>query len=182
MQPPMVQNPYAAMQAQQLGHAQRALGGASTTIKLLQYGMAGVGGVLLIIGVVMLITGSGGASIGLLITGVVLIATAFLVLPQFKGILGSATGMVDAMAHKASLAQSGLPATGQLVQVHQTGRMINYNPEVQVVVQVHHPQMGAYQAQTTVVVPQIAIPRIQPGAQVQVRINPQNPQDVAVVV
>jgi hypothetical protein len=179
---PMVHNPYAAVQAQQLGRAQGALSGASTTIKLLQWGLGGLGAVLAIVGIVMLITGNGGAAIGLIITGVVLVATAFLFLPQFKGMLGSATAMVDGMAHKAQLAQTGIPASGQIVQVQQTGRLINYNPEVHAVVQVQHPQMGSYQAQTTCVVPQIAIPQIQPGAQVQVRINPTNPQDIAVVV
>jgi len=61
------------------------------------------------------------------------------------------------------------------------GRMVNYNPEVQVVVEVHHPTMGIYQTPTTVVVPQIAIPQFQPDASVQVRVNPNIPQDIAVV-
>jgi len=31
------------------------------------------------------------------------------------------------------------------------------------------------------VVPQMMIPRFQPGATVQVRVNPMNPQDIAVI-
>ena len=70
---------------------------------------------------------------------------------------------------------------GRLVQVEQTGRLVNYNPEIRATVEVTHPQLGVYQAQTTAIVPQIAIPRAQPGAQIQVRVNPQNQHDIALV-
>jgi hypothetical protein len=172
MQQP-VHNPY--------GQAQSALKGAGTTMKMMQYGFAGLGVVLLVLGLVMMITYSFSTGMTLIITGVVLAATAFFFLPQFTSMVGSATSQVDALAAKSELAQTGMPAVGRLMSVQQTGVMVNYNPEILATVEVQHPQMGVYQVQTKAVVPQIAIPQFQPGAQVQVRINPMNPQDIALV-
>jgi len=152
-------------------------------MKITQYAVAGVGALLAVGGIIWLITGNVAGGISLLGSGVVMVAVGFLVMPKFMGMMSSATTMVDGLAGKAQLAQTGLPATGSLLQVQQTGRMVNFNPEVAVTVQVTHPNTGAsYQVQTTAVVPQISIPQIQPGAQVQVRINPNNPMDVALAI
>jgi hypothetical protein len=45
---------------------------------------------------------------------------------------------------------------------------------------VNGPQ-GPYQVQTTAIVPIMSIAQFQPGRVVNVRVNPQNPHDVAVV-
>jgi hypothetical protein len=164
------------------GQAQQALAGAGTHLQLMQWGFIGLGGLLAVVGVIWLITGALSYGLSLIITGVVLVGVAFFILPQFTSMVGSATAQVNALAAKNQLALTGMPASGRLLQVQQTGRMVNYNPEVMAMVEVQHPQMGTYQVQTTTVVPQISIPQFQPGAQVQVRINPQNPQDIAIVV
>jgi hypothetical protein len=111
----------------------------------------------------------------------VFVGVALVMLPKFFGMVGNATAMVDGLAARERLAQTGIPAQGRLISVQQTGTMINNNPEIQAVVEVHHPQLGVYQAQTKAVVPQIAIPRAQPGAPVQVRVNPQNQHEIALV-
>lgn len=164
------------------GQAQKALSGAGSSIKMMQVLFAGLGGLMAIGGVIMLILVDIGGGIGLIVTGVIFAVVALTVLPRFTGMIGSVSSQVEGMAYKAQLAQTGMPAMGRILQVQQTGRLVNYNPEVQALVEVNHPQRGVYQAQTTAVVPQISIPQIQPGAQVQVRINPQNPQDIALVV
>jgi hypothetical protein len=115
------------------------------------------------------------------ITGGVLIGIAFSVLPRFAGTLGQASAMVNGLAAKEQLAQTGVPARARLMSVQQTGRLVNHNPEIQAMVEVHHPQLGVYHAQASAIVPQIAIPRAQPGAEVQVRVNPQNQHDIALV-
>jgi hypothetical protein len=115
------------------------------------------------------------------ITGASFIGVAIAVLPQFSGMVNQASAMVDGFAAKEQLAQTGIPAQGRLISVQQTGRLVNYNPEIQAVVEVTHPQLGVYQTQTTAIVPQIAIPRAQPGAPVQVRVSPQNQHDIALV-
>jgi hypothetical protein len=149
---------------------------------MMQIAFVVLGALLVIAGVVLLFAVDVMTGVMTMVPGVMVAGTAFTVLPKFKGMVGNATAQVDALAHKNQLAMTGLPAMGRLLYVQQTGRMVNFNPEVLASVEVHHPQMGPYQVQTTVVVPQIAIPRMQPGAQVEVRVNPQNPQDVAIVV
>jgi hypothetical protein len=170
---PAPHNPY--------GQAQKALAGAGGMMKIMKYAFIGVGVLCIVLGVVLLITVDVMTGIMTAVTGGIFAGVALLVLPRFTGMVGDATAMVDGFAAKAQLAQTGVPAGGRLLQVQQTGRLVNYNPEIQALVEVHHPQLGVYQTQTTAIVPQIAIPRAQPGAQVQVRVNPQNQHDIALV-
>jgi len=168
------QNPYAS--------AQSAIAGAGGTLNGLRYGLGGLGVLMALGGLGLMIFSSFSAGLGLLITGVVLAGVAIFVLPRFIDMVGSASATVDGLAAKANLAQTGIPATGRIVQIQQTGTMVNHQPQVAATIEVTHPNTGAqYQAQTTAVVPQIAIPQVQPGAQVQIRINPHNPMDVALV-
>jgi hypothetical protein len=163
------------------GHAQQALASAGTSMKIMKYAFLTVGilGVLAGVGMIFMVD---------LVTGVIVAGSSLvfvfvplLILPKFGGMLNHATAMVDGFAAKERLAQTGVPAQGRLVTVQQTGRMINMNPEIQAVVEVHHPQFGVYQTQTTAIVPQIAIPRAQPGSAVQIRVDPQNQQEIALV-
>lgn len=72
------------------------------------------------------------------------------------------------------------PMTARLVSAQPTGTLINMNPQVNAVLEVQGPQ-GPYQVQALAVVPQMSIPGFQPGATVQVRVDPANPRAVAVV-
>lgn len=164
-------NPYA--------RAQSALATGKSTLKISMYAMIGIGGLCMVGGLVWLITGSIGGGLGMLVAGAVTIGSAF-TLPKFMGQMNQATSMVDGLAAKAQLAQTGLPAHASVVSMQQTGRMVNFNPEAALVLDVTHPHTQArYQVQTTAVVPQMNIPQVQPGMQIHVRINPQNPMDVA---
>jgi hypothetical protein len=163
------------------GQAQGALAGANTTLNLLKYVFIGIGALCVLGGIVLIFAVDLVPGLVTLVMGAIFIGIPFLVLPQFTGMLGQASAMVDGFAAKERLAQTGIPAQGRLLNVMQTGRLVNYNPEVQAMVEVHHPQLGTYQTQTTAIVPQMAIPRAQPGAMVQVRVNPQNPHDIALV-
>jgi hypothetical protein len=117
----------------------------------------------------------------MLITGVVLGCTAWFTLPMFMGQLGGASAMVGQLYAKEQLAMTGTPMTARVLSVQQTGAMINMNPQVQAMLEIQGPQ-GPYSTQTMAVVPQMSIPRFQPGAMIQVRVNPANPHDVAVVL
>lgn len=162
-------------------HAQKALGKAGSSMKVMKYSFVILGVLGVLAGVAMIFTVD-------MVTGIVVAGSSLLfvfiplmVLPQFSGMLNQATAMVDGFAAKERLAQSGIPAQGRILSVQQTGRMVNMNPEIQALVEVHHPQFGVYQAQTTALVPQIAIPRAQPGSPVQVRVDPVNRQEIALV-
>lgn len=166
---------------QSYGHAQKALSSAGGMMNLMKYAFIGLGGLCVLGGVVSFFAFDAVTGITAFLTGAVFVGVAVAVLPQFSGMLGQATAMVDGLAAKEHLAQTGLPARGRLLSVQQTGRLVNYHPEVYAVVEVYHPQFGPYRAETTSVVAQIAIPRAQPGAELEVRVNPQDPRDVALV-
>jgi hypothetical protein len=163
------------------GQAQSALAGAGGMMKAMKWGFVGIGVLCALGGIVLAVMVDVVTGVSMVFTGAVFVVVALLVLPRFSGMLGQASAMVDGFAAKERLAQTGVPATGRLLSVQQTGRLVNYNPEIQAVVEVHHPQLGVYQTQTTAIVPQIAIPRAQPGAQVQVRVSPQNQHEIALV-
>jgi hypothetical protein len=150
-------------------------------MKVMKYGFIAIGGLCVLGGLVLMLAVDVITGISIAFTGAVFVVVALAVLPRFSGMLGQATAMVDGFAAKEQLAQTGIPAMGRLISVQQTGRLVNYNPEIQAVVEVHHPQLGPYQTQTTAIVPQIAIPRAQPGASVQVRVSPQNQHEIALI-
>ncbi|MEM9692009.1 MAG: hypothetical protein AAGA56_05670, partial [Myxococcota bacterium] len=167
-------NPYA--------QAQSALKTGNQTLKIAQWAVGVFGGLMLVGGLVWTISGNFGGGIGLLVGGGVMIFTAIFQMPKFLGMMKQSTAMVDGLAAQSQLAQTGIPAQAQIIHVQQTGTMVNMNPQVAVSLNVTHPQTGAaYQVQTTAVVPQISIPQFQPGAMIQVRIDPTNPMNVAVV-
>ena len=168
-------NPYA--------QAQDALKTGKGMMKIGQYALIGFGVLTLLWGIYWLISGVIIGALSTLFTGVILIVVALFVYPKFTGMMNQATNMVDGLAAKSQLAQTGIPATASIVAAQQTGRMINYQPEVAFTLQVTHPNTGAsYQVQTTSVVQQLQMPQVQPGGQVQIRINPTNPMDVALAL
>lgn len=171
----------AAPAGNSFGQAQSALAGAGGMMKAMKYGFIAIGGLCVLLGLVLLIAVDAITGISIAFTGAVFVVVALTVLPRFSGMVGQATAMVDGFAAKEQLAQTGIPAMGRLLSVQQTGRLVNYNPEIQAVVEVQHPHLGTYQTQTTAIVPQIAIPRAQPGASVQVRVSPQNQHEIALI-
>lgn len=162
------------------GGAQQSLAGATSSLKMMQIGFAAGGALLALLGVVLIFVAGFMTGLSLIITGVVLAGAAWFTLPQFMGQLGAATATVNALHAKEQLAMTGVPMTARLLSMQQTGALINFNPQVQAMLEVYGPQ-GPYQVQTMAVVPQMSIPQFQPGAMVNVRVNPQNPHDVAVV-
>jgi hypothetical protein len=128
----------------------------------------------------MIFTARVTAGAGTLVAGAVLGGAAWFMLPRLIGELGGAKALVDALHAKEQLAMTGTPMAARLLSVQETGIRVDMNPRVNAVLEVHGPQ-GPYHAQTMTVVPQMSIPRFQPGAMVQVRVNPANPHDVAVV-
>ena len=163
------------------GQAQTALSNAGGMMKLMKYAFIGVGALCILGGVVSFFAVDVVTGVTSFFTGAIFVGVAVAVLPQFSGMLGQASAMVNGLAAKEQLAQTGIPMRGRLVSVQQTGRLVNYNPEIYAVVDVYHPHFGAYRADTTSVVSQITIPRAQPGAELEIRVNPQDARDIALV-
>jgi hypothetical protein len=166
--------------AARLGGAQASLQRAGGMLRTMQILFTVFGALMAIGGIVMIFAVDAGGGIGLAITGVVFVVVAWVMLPKFMGQLGGASAMVNALAAKENLAMTGIPTSAQVLGMQQTGTMVNMNPQVMCTLNVNGPQ-GPYQVQTTAIVPIMNIAQFQPGAVVNVRVNPQNPMDVAVV-
>ena len=79
--------------------------------------------------------------------------------------------------------KEGLPAQAKILQVAQTGTMVNYQPQVAMTLEVT-PSDGqpAYQTVTKMVVPMVNIPMFQPGATFPAKINPKDRNKVVLDV
>jgi hypothetical protein len=108
---------------------------------------------------------------GLAITAV----TGFIMWKVFSGVMKGAQQQQQLLA-------MGHPANGRILQLLDTGTWINNNPQVRIIVEVHPPGRAPYQAECTMVVSQLAIPRVQPGSAVHVRFDPMNPARIALAV
>ncbi|MEZ4221117.1 MAG: hypothetical protein R3B13_09315 [Polyangiaceae bacterium] len=82
------------------------------------------------------------------------------------------------MGDASRLRQIGIPASAQILSLSDTGVTINDNPQVALALAIQSPHHGAYQVQTTSIISRLAIPRVQPGMTVPVKIDPQNPNNV----
>jgi hypothetical protein len=91
----------------------------------------------------------------------------------------------DAMAMQAdmqksqALLQTGTQGRATVTSVQQTGTLINFNPQVILDLQVTVPGQAAYEAKLTEAVPQVYLARIQPGAEIGVRVDPTDPSTIA---
>jgi hypothetical protein len=78
------------------------------------------------------------------------------------------------------LLMNGVPATATILQLQDGGMRVNDNPMVNVMVEVDSAQFGKYQAVVQgQLVPMIKLAQVQPGQMINVKINPSNPQHVA---
>jgi hypothetical protein len=166
--------------ANRYDRAQGSLQNAGGMLKNMQKGFTIFGGVLGVLGVVMIFVVGVGAGAGLLLTGVTMVLVARFMLPQFMGQVAGASALVGSLQAKEQVALTGIATTARVLGMQQTGMMVNMNPQVAATLEVRGPQ-GPYQVQTMAVIPQMNIPQFQPGATVNVRVNPSNPHDVAVV-
>ena|SRR5689334_8032941 len=84
-------------------------------------------------------------------------------------------------ANQASqqLLMTGIPATATVVQLEDGGMRVNDNPMVNIMLQINSTQFGNYQTVVQSIVPMIRLAQVQPGQTVNVKIDPANPQRVA---
>ncbi len=86
-------------------------------------------------------------------------------------------------AERNRILAGGIPAQATIMRIWETGMRINDAPQVGFQLHVH-PQlpMQPYVTESTMVVSQLMIPRIQPGAVVPVKLDPADPRKVAIVL
>jgi hypothetical protein len=73
----------------------------------------------------------------------------------------------------------GIPATGTIVRLIDTGRTINQDPVVEFVVQVAPVEGEAYEARTKSLVSRLDVPSVQPGRKVPLKYDPRDRMRIA---
>lgn len=88
---------------------------------------------------------------------------------------------------RQALLANGVAAQARVVQLGMTGTTINDNPLLQIVLEVQPAMAPGYRGaaapfvtSTQMLVPMIAMPRVQPGSVVPVRYSPTNPQEITI--
>lgn len=123
-----------------------------------------------------------GAGLGIIIT-VVSILFSLVVMAGVGFVMWKVFGgLMKQSQERQALLATGMPATGRVMQLMDTGMLVNNNPQVRLIVEVQMPGRPPYQADTTMIVSMLAIPRVQPGCTVNLRVDPMNPTRVAVLI
>jgi hypothetical protein len=90
---------------------------------------------------------------------------------------------MDGVSDARALQKTGEHAEAVVIQIWDTGITVNNDPVIGLLVEVHPPDRPAYQAKIPKsLVSRVHIPQFQPGSRVAVRIDPGNPNHVALDV
>jgi hypothetical protein len=73
----------------------------------------------------------------------------------------------------------GIPATARVLRIWDTGMTLNDNPIVGLRLEVHAEGVEPYEVETRALIGRLDIPQIQPGAQLQVKVDPNDHSRVA---
>jgi hypothetical protein len=100
-------------------------------------------------------------------------------------LMATGCSMIDSLTGNdlaRELERSGLPARAVVLEIRETGVTVNDSPVVDFLLEVHIEGRPPYQAEAKALVSILAIPRIQPGAELAVLYDPKDPQRVAIGV
>jgi hypothetical protein len=75
--------------------------------------------------------------------------------------------------------QGGEVAQATIIRMWDTGTTVNDNPVVGFLLEVRRQAYPVYQAETKSMIPRLMVSQFQPGAVVPIKLNPQNPTQVA---
>lgn len=119
---------------------------------------------------------AGGPPMFAVVLGALGVGLAFALVFLFVG--RSLRRMTDPARRQFLLLQSGQPAQATVVSVSDTGMTINKNPQVRLELDVRGRDGGSYRTTTIAVVSRLAASRYQPGATVNVMVDPLDPKHV----
>jgi hypothetical protein len=110
-----------------------------------------------------------------------LIVTLVIIFFVFR-MVGRVTGAIGGMNQKtAQLLVSGASAQGTVTALNASGMMVNYNPVVDITLDVQPMDgSGSYTATVRQIVPSIKLAQVQPGMTIGVKYNPSNRNEIAI--
>jgi hypothetical protein len=86
---------------------------------------------------------------------------------------------MDGVSQANELQRTGVSAEATILKIWDTGMTVNLDPVVGFLLEVRPPGGEPYQAETKILVSRLSIPQVQPGAVVQVRLDPARPSRVS---
>lgn len=109
---------------------------------------------------------------------------AILVVAVFAGCIsvGCISSMVDSYTGEdvaKEIRVNGLPASGTVIKIWETGVRVNDNPVVGFLLEIHADGLVPYETETKALISILWIPRIQPGETLPVRYDPDDPSKIA---
>jgi len=138
------------------------------------------GRILILMGLFELVLGAGfwlflaavpAAGEGMIITGLILgLVGLGMVVAGFVLFVGA--------GRRDRISATGLPGTGQILSITQTGTFVNNNPQVALELLVNVPGRAVYQARVKEIVPLIMLNRLQ--GTLPVRVDPSDPERVVI--
>jgi len=119
--------------------------------------------------------------IGVIKKNDVLIGTGITIILVFVvgGLIIKGRRSAAARAETSRIWSEGKPARARVTNIATRGGGLNDNPLVQFELSVEPEGQDAYQVSTSAIIDKLAIPRIQPGCELEVRIDPSDPSRVA---
>ena len=96
--------------------------------------------------------------------------------------VGCISSMVDSYTGEdvaGDVRANGLPASGRVLKIWETGVRVNDNPVVGFLLEIHAEGIAPYEAETKALISILWIPRIQPGEILPVKYDPDDPSRVA---
>jgi hypothetical protein len=126
-----------------------------------------------------------GIGVSLVVFVAVGVVTFKMVRPMMKDantMIAGANQMIHAQTAAANLRMTGIPAQARINVLRPTGTLMNFQPECEVNLDVWPAGHPPYRASIRSVIHQVAMPRVQPGMTVPVKIDPANPMNVVLDV
>lgn len=102
-----------------------------------------------------------------------------IVMRKVSPVVKSAKYMMQGMTEMNQIRTSGNPGQATVLKVQATGTMINNMPLVGLTLKVHGTTGSPYEVQLQTPLPQIHIPRVQPNSTIPVKIDPNDPNKIA---
>ncbi|MBI3200473.1 MAG: hypothetical protein IT377_21645 [Polyangiaceae bacterium] len=123
-----------------------------------------------------------GAGLGIIITVVSILFTLVVMAGVGFVMWKVFGGLMKQSQERSRILTTGIPATGRVLQLMDTGMLVNNQPQVRIIVEVQMPGRPPYQADTTMILSMLAVPRVQPGCMVHMKVDPMNPANVALMI
>lgn len=109
----------------------------------------------------------------LIITVLSLVVTFAIIFVVFRRVLSG-------IKQQNQLLDTGVPAEATILSLEDTGVQLSNNPQVRLMLEVRPTDRPSYQTETKCFVSFLKLAQLQPGSNVQVRVDPVDPNRVAV--